>query len=359
MDLNKDSFWNKRIAGIKYWEIIFVLCFYLFFAISYHTTLYFNRRGYEGSEGQLFDLLTFMSNGGLDYFVKLILTVPIWWLVFRTFRHLSLRKRLALHLIGLPLFPLLFQQIYYATTEYLGWGHLQGSGQVWDIYIPGLFYLLQFGIFHAYEYYHDNQKSIKLKSTLREAATKSELAALKAQINPHFLYNVFNTISASVPVEQEKTRELIAKLSDLFRYQLKASRADKVTLGEELNFVEKYLSLEQARFEDRLKIIIDVPDHLRDEMVPPMILQPLVENSVKHGISSLIDGGEISIEVKKVNSKLSFKISDTGKGVKDKSRMYDNGIGLNNTKLRLEKQYGSEMKISDNMPRGLKIEFQI
>ena len=148
-------------------------------------------------------------------------------------------RRLAIHLIGLPLFVVLFQQLYYISSEALGWSHLGSYGQVWDLYIPGLFYFIQFSIFHAYEYYHDNQRQLKLKAALSEAALKSELAALKAQLNPHFLYNVFNVISASVPPGQEKTREMLAKLSDLFRYQLRASKEEVVPLRDELDFVTK------------------------------------------------------------------------------------------------------------------------
>ena len=351
---------KREIVGIKYWEILFVIGFYLFFALSYHITLYLNRMGFNNPEDNPWEFVNFMKHGGLDYLTKLLLTIPIWFLVFRFLKHIPLKRRLLIHIIALPLFTISFQQIYYFLTESLDWGHLIGYGSVWDIYIPGLFYILQFGIFHAYAYYLDNQRSLKVRSELREAATKSELAALKAQLNPHFLYNVFNTISASVPAEQEKTRELIAELSDLFRYQLKASKTEMVTLKEELSFVEKYLSLEKARFEDRLKIRIDVPDHLKSLRIPPMILQPLVENSVKHGISSKIEGGEILIKVEEQNGKTYFIVSDTGKGVEDKSVLFANGgVGLSNTRERIEKIYGSELKVSDNKPSGLKIEFAI
>ncbi|NNF33834.1 MAG: histidine kinase [Saprospiraceae bacterium] len=353
-------FLKKEIVGIKYWEILFILGFYLFFAISYHTTLFLNRMGYNDPGDNPFSIRNFMENGGLGYLIKLILTIPLWWLMFKKMKDVPLKKRLLLHLVGLPVFVIAYQQIYYALTEFLGWGHLIGAGSVWDIYIPGLFYILQFGIFHAYNYYLENQLSLKVRSELREAATKSELAALKAQLNPHFLYNVFNTISASLPAEQEKTREMIAELSDLFRYQLKASKTEMVTLKEELNFVEKYLNLEKARFEDRLRIRIEVPEHLKSVKIPPMILQPLVENSVKHGISSKIEGGEIMIKVKEQGDKTYFIISDTGNGVKDKSTLFSNsGVGLSNTRERIEKIYGSKLKVSDNQPSGLKIEFAI
>ena len=194
---------------------------------------------------------------------------------------------------------------------------------------------------------------------LRQAALKSELAAIKAQLNPHFLYNVFNTINASVPSKQEKTRQLIATLADLFRYQLKASKKELVPLSDEIEFVNKYLELEKARFEERLEIAINVPEELNQEMVPPMLLQPLVENSVKHGISNSVEGGTISVTIFKDEDKLKFEIADTGKGVKDKKSLFGKGIGLSNTQLRLQKMYQSQLELLDNEPHGLKIRFSL
>ena len=134
-------------------------------------------------------------------------------------RNEKLWKRLLVHFVAMPVFVISTQQIYYAIAEKLEWGHLMGTGQVWDLYIPALFYFIQFGVFHAYEHYRENQIKLKLEGELRQAALKSELAAIKAQLNPHFLYNVFNTINASIPAENEQTRDMIAQLSDLFRYQ--------------------------------------------------------------------------------------------------------------------------------------------
>ncbi|MEM9888274.1 MAG: histidine kinase [Bacteroidota bacterium] len=357
--MNQNSILQRRIFGIKVYEYLLVMAFYFFFAYSYHLTLWINR-SYEGYEwDDLLSIDVFMGTSGLGYIIKFLLTIPIWWFFFRLLKTKTLLQRLPFHLLTLPLFVFFFMSIYYATSEYLGWGHLEGTGKVWDIYIPSLFYFVQFGIFHAYEYYHSNQRNLKLKAQLKEAALKSELSALKAQLNPHFLYNVFNTISASMPPEQEQSREMIAKLSDLFRYQLKASKTELVSLEEELDFVENYLDLEKARFEDRLQVVIDVPADVRQEQVPPMILQPLVENSIKHGISSLIEGGEITIRVKRKGENIQFEVADTGVGVADKSQLFNVGVGLTNTKLRLEKQYGSILEISDNVPRGLKIEFAL
>ena len=152
---------------------------------------------------------------------------------------------------------------------------------------------------------------------------------------------------------------MIAELSDLFRYQLKASQVELVPLREELDFVRKYLDLEKERFQERLEININVDTDILDDMVPPMLLQPLVENSVKHGLSSLIDGGKISISIHKKEGKLAFEISDSGVGIEDKKSVFDKGIGLTNTRLRLEKMYQSTLRLSDNEPRGLKISFEL
>lgn len=355
----KQPFYKKQFLGIKVEEISAFLAFYLFWAFAYHAAISFNSNAWDGSKISLFSLKEFIDIVGLDYIIKFILTYPIWWLLIRKLKHWKFSKRVILHIFLLPLFVITWQQLYYLISDSIGFGHLKGSAKAWDIYIPALFYTLQFGIIHSYNYYLENQRKICLEGELRTMALKSELSALKAQLNPHFLYNIFNTISASVPPENEKTRHLIAELSDLFRYQLKASKIEKVPLKEELEFVNKYLELEKERFQERLEIEISVDDALKEEMIPPMLLQPLIENSIKHGLASLIEGGKVSIHIFKKNQKMHFEISDTGIGIKDKTSVFDKGIGLTNTKLRLEKMYQSTLNLSDNSPKGLKISFTL
>jgi signal transduction histidine kinase len=356
-----NNFWNLKINDIYLYELAAFAGLYLFFAVNYHLTLWLNVTDFRDESDLFFSFREFMDNAGVQYLCMFAMAVPIWWLIFRKLRHWKLRYRLLLHILGLPLFVFVGGwKGYHWACDLVGFNHLGGCGQVWDIYIPALFYFIQFGMLHAYEYYRSNERNLKLKAALSQAALKSELAALKAQLNPHFLYNTFNAISASVPPEQEQTREMIAQLSDLFRYQLKASKAELVPLREELEFMEKYLSLEKARFEERLQVVIDVPEELRERQVPPMILQPLVENSIKHGIADLIQGGQVSIKVRDIDGQLAFEVADTGKGIKDKKYLFHNGgVGLKNTRLRLEKKYGSHLNVSDNQPQGLKIAFTI
>ena len=224
---------KKLFFGLKRSEVLAVFLFYFFFATVYYITLGLS---FPNIEEKFFSLVNYIDSCGLQYTIFLLFTIPIWYLIFRKFRYKKLYKRLLIHIITLPIFVFATQEVYYAAADALGFGHLKGAGSIWDIYIPTLLYLLQFGIFHGYEYYQENQKKLILEGELRQAALKSELAAIKAQLNPHFLYNVFNTINASVPSKNEKTRNMIAKLSDLFRYQLQASKKDTVTLKEELEF---------------------------------------------------------------------------------------------------------------------------
>jgi two-component system, LytTR family, sensor kinase len=348
---------NHKVFGLKINTIIGILLFYAFFMLSYYFALSYSFSDYSKEEYiYSYRNLIFQT---VDYVLKFIVTLPIWFLIFRFFRKKPLKSRLLIHIITLPIFILVWQKMYYFILESFHYTHLSGSSQAWDIYIPGLFYCIQFGVLHAYEYYNDNLEQQKIQSQLRELSLKSELSALKSQLNPHFLYNVFNTINASVPKELENTRKMIATLADMFRYQLQASQSDLVAIRDEINFVKQYLELEKARFENRLQIKINIPEDLLDAQIPPMIMQPLVENAVKHGISTLIEGGEILIEIQRDTSKLHFTIADTGIGIVDKTQVFGKGIGLNNIKLILEKTYNSTLQLSDNVPKGLKVEFEI
>ena len=352
MDRNQSVFW-----GITPRQLLLVLGMYGLSAFLYDIALSISQR--EWAKTPVFDYFTGeVPRIALDYGLKLLFTAPIWYLLFARLRHWSLLQRLLLHIALLPLFVIAWQGVYYAVSDTIGVGRMRGNSSIWDTYIGALFYMVQFGIFHAYAYHRDLQQQRIQEVQLRELAVKSELTALKAQLNPHFLYNVFNTISASVPPAQERTRELLADLADLFRYQLQASRTDEATVRDEINFVGKYLDLEKARFGDRLHVQFAIADDTLDCLLPPMLLQPLVENSLRHGIASLIDGGEVSIRIHRHQGQLHVQVADTGVGMNNSTET-GNGVGLTNTQLRLEKMYGTELTISPNQPHGVVIRFSV
>lgn len=181
---------------------------------------------------------------------------------------------------------------------------------------------------------------------MAKLATEAELRALRSQINPHFLFNALTTIGHLIQTTPVRALETLMRLTALLRGVLR-SDGEWTTLGRELDLVEAYLDIERARFEERLRVRIDVPAHIRDVRVPPLILQPLVENAVKHGIASLIEGGEVSI-VAGISSPfgegavLAITVGDTGAGASPDmlNRGRDAGVGLRNVERRLECQYG-------------------
>ncbi|MEM9327338.1 MAG: histidine kinase [Bacteroidota bacterium] len=297
----------------------------------------------------------------INHSLKALLTVPVWFLFFKLLKNQPLWKKGILHLVTLALFTFIWAQCYYALCEYFGLFYLKANRQIWDYYLTALFYIIQFGLFHTYDYYATVRSKDLIIAQQRQLTLQSELTALKAQLNPHFLYNVFNTINASIPAKAEHTRNMIAKLSDLFRYQLKASREEYVTIKEELGFVTKYLDLEKERFGQRLNFLVAVKEELLPYLMPPLIMQPLVENAVKHGISPLITGGSITISIQKDGDQVLFEIRDNGVGIDPelKDEVFTKGVGLSNTHQRLERMYSTGLEIADNDPSGLVVRFSI
>ena len=297
----------------------------------------------------------------INYSLKALLTIPLLWLFFRKFSLISIWKKGYLHFLTIVIFTLMWVKIYYPLCDYLGLFRLKGRREIWDVYLTILFYGIQFGIFHVYTYSKKLRVQELLSAELSKLNAQSELSALKAQLNPHFLYNVFNTINAAIPTTAKDARNMVNELSDLFRYQLKASREELVSLKEELDFVRKYLDLEKQRFGKRLHYEIITEKELCEISIPPIIIQPLVENSVKHGISPEIEGGKITIEVKQFDGNLHLSICDNGKGIngKHKEELLKKGVGLFNTNERLLKMYGTGITIKENLKKGFCVNFTI
>jgi signal transduction histidine kinase len=190
------------------------------------------------------------------------------------------------------------------------------------------------------------ERSVR-ESEILQLATESELRALRAQLNPHFLFNALNTIGYLMKEAPERALDTLYRLTGLLRGVLRRSDGTFVTLGEELELVEAYLAIERARFEERLQVTIDVPDPLRRAAIPPLLLQPLVENAIKHGISPRLAGGAVTVrahvdgESDETTRALVLAVVDTGVGSAPEqlSRRRASGIGLANVERRLEQYY--------------------
>ncbi|TGE11900.1 sensor histidine kinase [Hymenobacter elongatus] len=299
----------------------------------------------------------------LDYPLKVLWTLPVWWLLFRgPLLRVRGSRRLLAHLGLAPLWVGAWFGSYYALLSGLGLGGIGGDGRIWDVYIPTLFYGVQFGVFHVVESTQRLRWQAGREQRLREQAHHSEVAALKAQINPHFLFNTLNAISASVPPELEATRGLIARLAHTFRFALEASRQELLPLADELTFLRAYLELEQFRFGERLHTEFAVQETLLAVRVPPMLIQPLVENAVRHGLAPSVGGGTVRLLIEPHGTAaIRVVVADTGVGLRGQLPagllLSQAGLGLRNTHARLLALGSSGLEISTNLPQGLRVSF--
>jgi two-component system sensor histidine kinase AlgZ len=184
-------------------------------------------------------------------------------------------------------------------------------------------------------------------------ARESELKALKAQINPHFLFNSLHSISALTTVDAARARDMCIRLSDFLRSSLKLGDRTTIPFHEELALARNYLDVEQVRFGERLRVVEDIAEDCADCDVPPLLVQPLVENAIKHGIATLVDGGEISIRGRRLPDTLRFVIENPFDPESPSTRR--NGLGLANVRNRLEARYGNaarlEVEVAENRYR--------
>jgi len=195
---------------------------------------------------------------------------------------------------------------------------------------------------HALNYYHSFRQGELRASRLETQLAQSQLEALKMQVHPHFLFNTLHSISALLNRDTEAARRMITRLGDFLRLTLENAGAQEVTLQEEMEFLNKYLEIERIRFQDRLTTHVHVDPSVLDVRVPNLILQPIVENAMRHAIASK-HAGRIEISAYPRNGTLRIQVRDNGPGLADESfvNQFGKGVGLANTKARLERLYGS------------------
>ncbi|HXE62796.1 MAG TPA: histidine kinase [Bryobacteraceae bacterium] len=197
---------------------------------------------------------------------------------------------------------------------------------------------------HAIVYYRRYQQGLVNAANLQTQLVQAQLRALKMQLHPHFLFNTLHTISALVQEDPDLAERTIARLSELLRLFLANSTIHEVPLSEELRILDLYLEIERTRFESRLSVHFDVPPELRDAMVPNLVLQPLVENSIRHGVGRRSAPGWIAVAAERYGETLVLRVSDNGVGLKEAGAQ-STGMGLAITRGRLESLYGEKQSL--------------
>jgi signal transduction histidine kinase len=217
------------------------------------------------------------------------------------------------------------------------------------------------GASYALGYYRESRARAIRAANLETRLVQARLKTLEAELHPHFLFNTLHAISTLVHTQPDAADRMISRLSDLLRITFSRSDAACVTLHEELEFLQKYLEIEQTRFQDRLTVDYDVDPDTLDAEVPRLILQPLVENAIKHGVSLQIGPGIVSVGSRHDNGRLCLTVRDNGVGLTRATRArLHGGVGLSNTRDRLECLYGSDQSLDflESAP-GLTVEMRL
>jgi LytS/YehU family sensor histidine kinase len=186
--------------------------------------------------------------------------------------------------------------------------------------------------------------------TMERLASEAELRALQAQINPHFLFNALNALYGTIPRHVEGARRAVSNLAEIFRYFLQNDRSE-IRLSEELKIIRAYMELEQLRLGDRLRVEIDVDASAEAVPIPPLSIQPLVENAVKHGVARRTGPGHVTLRIRRIAGVLRVEVRDSGGGLLPSDGSH-NGVGLDNVRQRLRLAYGPESKLTIGVEAG-------
>ena len=322
------------------------------------------------AEYQIFNPTTYVLWNGLYMYeiLCILIFLTFLWANFLFKYHLGIQ--ILGHLIGLALNFFLMGSAAYFLESYL-------EGDVyfedWVLYLRQLLswemlrfhdqYIITVFIYQIIKYIESLTIKEREKTELAVKNKEMELSLLKSQINPHFLFNTLNSISTLIHFNKDKARKMITQLSEIFRYAMDSYGNQLVDLERELKFVDNYIKIQKVRFEERLNYVKEIHPDCMNVKIPPMILQPMVENAVKYGIGPKDEGGTIKLVIKPiVGGGTYFEVSDDGLGV-NATKVLDgssSGIGIKNSDTRLRNFFGpiSGLKVKAT-EQGYKVSFVI
>lgn len=206
-----------------------------------------------------------------------------------------------------------------------------------------LIYWVILGAYCAYDYYSRYQERRVREAELETLLAESRLDNLRAQLHPHFLFNALNAVSAQIENDPRGARRTLEQLGELLRLSLDHSESQEIPLEQELAFLDRYLAIQKTRFDDRLDVSIDADPDALDALAPTFVLQPLVENAIRHGVALRSLKGSIAIEARRENGSLRLRVADDGPGLpRGWSFERDAGVGLRNTRERLRRLYNGD-----------------
>ena len=341
---------DARRAWLLKWGLIW--SFWTVLGLLYTSQVYFGMK-LQGMNHSFWRMLAWQLLG-CWYFWPL-LTPLILWLGkrFPLERH-SWKRSLPVHVAASTILAAVHSlQVSLSTVWFRPFDEMMKARPFWtgywsrfleEYHLELIAYGMIIGVGYAFDYYARYREREFRAAQLESQLAQAQLQALKMQLHPHFLFNTLNAIAGLVRDRKDKAAvQMLAGLSDLLRHTLENAGKQEIPLREELDFLELYLDIQQMRFSDRLKVQMEVAPETLNARVPNLILQPLVENAIRHGIAARVSSGLIAVSARLVNGLLQLKVADDGPGLKRDWRMEDGaGIGLSNTRERLNQLYGRE-----------------
>jgi signal transduction histidine kinase len=300
----------------------------------------------------------------LTYWYSWALLVPgVVWMArhFRFERH-TWRRAIMFHILAVIVFTLLHVVLatsargviltYFTDRNFNWWLYFRERFFLnfdWEM----MTYWAVVAFVNARDYHRESQERELAAAQLQTQLAEAQLEALQRQLHPHFLFNTLNTIATLMHRDVQAADEMLVQLGDLLRLTLDRVGTQQVPLTDEVDFLRKYLEIEQRRFGDRLQVHIDVDAIVLDAPVPNLILQPLVENALRHGIAPKVAGGRVDVAARPEGGNLVLTVRDNGVGLSpDKLNALHSGVGLSNTRSRLENLYGDRHRFEFQTPSG-------
>jgi sensor histidine kinase YesM len=342
---------SRLIPGLLFF-LIWTLLALLFTGLSYGMAL---------SDGRQPDLTRLIWTSFTRFYIWAALSPLIFYFTRRfpvEFRPL----RLGNLLVQIPA-VFLFAVIHQTFSLTVGWlldprfsrqfSTLLGLYQ--NFFFGGLYFNLPFALLltitaHAFLFYRSYRASEVQRSQLKAELARAQLQALKMQLHPHFLFNTLHSISSLVLADPVKANSMIARLGDFLRLTLEHSEQQMVQLSQEIEFLRCYLEIEEVRFQDRLKVEFNIEPTTRSALVPHLILQPIVENAIRHAVAHRDEDAYIKVEAKRLDGSLKLEVKDNGPGLSAGGNSTKQGLGLANARARLEQAFGRRGTI--NMRNG-------
>lgn len=284
-----------------------------------------------------------------SWYVWALLAPAILWLAARLpFDQGRRRRNIALLLVAGFAFALGHSYTEHLLGEWIEFFPTRPLGRnffVNQFHYNVVTYWMIVGAANLLEYSRRSREREVRASQLEAHLADARLQALKMQLHPHFLFNTLHAITTLMHRDVDAAERMLARLSDLLRITLDSAGSQVVTLKEELEFLEQYLEIERIRFGDRLRIEMDVDPECLDAHVPNLVLQPLVENAIRHGIAPKAGPGWIGIKSRRIDGQLELVVEDDGRGLPDPDAPPEPGVGLSNTRARLHQLYGNDHTI--------------